>query len=162
MTVSELRQRLVTLLPRLRRFTRALTASPHDAEDLVQATVIRALERPPETTDEHELAHWLLRVARNLWIDELRLAERRHRDHNMSDNWESELPAATGDPELQRRLSEVDSAMRQISPELREVLVFVCVEGYSYEETASRLGIPIGTVMSRLSRARVRLAELMR
>lgn len=162
MKASKLREQLVILLPRLRRFTRALTASAHDAEDLTQATLMRALERPPESGEEGELVHWLLQVARHLWIDELRRADRRYRENAMHEQWEDAVPAVTGDPELEHRLTEVEAAMKQIPPDLREVLVHVCVEGYSYEETATRLGIPIGTVMSRLSRARIRLAELMK
>jgi RNA polymerase sigma-70 factor, ECF subfamily len=162
MTASDLTRRLENLLPRLRRFARALTASPQDAEDLVQSAVVRALENPIAEGSDLDLQRWLFRVARNLWIDELRSAERRLREPNMREDWETDVAAATHDSELQQRLTEVDAAMKQIPPDLREVLVYVCVEGYSYQETAELMGIPVGTVMSRLSRARVRLAELMK
>lgn len=161
MTLSDLTQRLVSAMPRVRRFARALTGSPQDAEDLMQAAILRALEHPPAVPSDHEFERWLLRVARNLWIDELRSAGRRLRDSSLGSDWEDEVKSNSGDAELAQRLHELDTAMRQIPPELREVLVFICVEGYTYEETAEMMGIPVGTVMSRLSRARVRLGELL-
>jgi RNA polymerase sigma-70 factor (ECF subfamily) len=161
MSASKLSQRLVSAMPRLRRFARALTGMPQDAEDLINAAVVRALEQPPSIASDAEFERWLLRVARNLWIDELRSAERRLRDSFRANDWEDEVESNAGDAELAKRLNEVDAAMRQIPPDLRVVLVFVCVEGYTYQETADLMGIPVGTVMSRLARARLRLGELL-
>ena len=147
---------LLSQLPRLRRFCLALTAAAHDADDLMQATVERLLtKRPP---DDANLTKWMFRVCRNIWIDEIR--SRKVRTASDIDEAAPTLPTGgEGDVLARLTLSEVNAAMGRLSDDQRAIVSLVAVEGYSYKETAEILDLPIGTIMSRLSRARVALAE---
>jgi RNA polymerase sigma factor (sigma-70 family) len=156
----EVREAMLEALPRVRRFARSLTGNPHDADDLLQSTVERVLERNvPEGT---EVLKWMFRVCRNLWIDELRYREVRGRTAT------GDLPDPEGsaDPSAGEAaiigtlyLEQVEAAMAGLSGEQRAVLSLVAIEGLSYREAAEVLEIPIGTVMSRLARARGALAD---
>ncbi len=154
---GELEDELVELLPRLRRFGVALTGSRHDADDLVQATVRRILEKP--APDGVELARWAFRVSRNMWIDEIR--SRKVRTATPLED-APEAGVTDGEKMVMDRLlfDQVNRSMATLPEDQRAVMTLVAVEGYSYKETAQILEIPIGTVMSRLSRARSALAEL--
>jgi RNA polymerase sigma factor (sigma-70 family) len=151
------REELLAALPRLRRFARSLTGNRQDGDDLMQTTVERALERGwPEGV---EALPWLFKVCKNLWIDELRAravrvkaAQSRELDEEPSISGEA---AALGEIGLR----EVEQALETLPPEQRAVLALVAVEGLSYREAADVLETPIGTVMSRLARARAALAE---
>jgi len=150
------RQALLEALPRLRRFARSLVGNRHDADDLVQATVERALERG--MPEEQDVLRWSFRVCKNLWIDELRARSVRTaaaREPELADE-----PTVSGEAVAvgELALREVERAMATLPEEQRVVLSLVAVEGLSYRETAEVLETPIGTVMSRLSRARAALA----
>jgi RNA polymerase sigma-70 factor, ECF subfamily len=155
---EDLRSKLSALLPRLRRFGLALTGSAADADELVQEACARALQRAAQLRDETRLDAWLYGIMRHLWIDEMRSRSRRRHDT---------LDAATevaGDDgaavaEGRITLELVRRRLQEMSAEQRTVLVLVCVDGLSYRETADVLDVAIGTVMSRLSRARRELAE---
>jgi len=145
------------LVPRVRRFALSLTGNACDADDLVQSTVERALSRgiPPEA----EPRRWLFRVCRNLWIDEVRgrAVRHRHLEHPAGVDGEG-----LGDPSGnvdRRALEEALAAMQTLSSEHREVLSLVAIEGCSYREAAAVLEVPVGTIMSRLARARATLAS---
>ena len=144
-------------LPNLRRFAMSLTANLADADDLLQNTVVRLLER--DVPEDATLLPWAIRVCRNLWIDEVRSRKVR-RDAARDPGFAGDTVIA-GEEQLigQRTLDEVRQALGGMSGEQRSVLLLVAVEGYSYKKTAAALEIPIGTVMSRLARARATLAE---
>lgn len=147
---------LKTLLPQLRRFAFSLTGSVQDADDLVQNTIERLLNNPPEP--HVTLLHWCFRVCRNVWIDEYRSRKVRQAGAN-----EPELQEASTDGEAtmlaQIQLTQVQKAMNQLPDEQKEVLSLVAVQGCSYAEAAQILALPAGTIMSRLARARSALMQ---
>jgi len=152
-----LRRRITELLPRLGRFAYALTGSRADADDVVQSTVERLLARgAPEGV---ELEPWALRVCRNLWIDETR----RRSVRRGAGEADADDPALSVDGEREAMgrtaLREVCDAMDDLPTDQREALVLVAIDGRSYAEAAEIVGAPIGTVMSRISRARAALAR---
>jgi len=147
---------LLTLLPRLRRFAIALTGSVTDGEELVQGACERALRNADQVRDVARVDAWIYGIIRNLWSDELRA--RRVRKHD-------ELRAASeviGDDgiattEGRITLAAVRRELAALPEEQRAVLMLVCVDGLSYKEAAEVLNIPVGTVMSRISRGRLDL-----
>jgi RNA polymerase sigma-70 factor (ECF subfamily) len=147
---------LKTLLPQLRRFAFSLTGSAQDADDLVQNTIERLLNHPPEP--HVTLLHWCFRVCRNVWIDEYRSRKVRQASSD-----EPELQEASTDGEAsmlaQIQLTQLQKAMNQLPTEQIEVLSLVAVQGCSYAEAAQILALPAGTIMSRLARARSALLQ---
>lgn len=155
---NDLRQALTILLPRLRRFGLALTGSAADTDDLVQNTCERVLRHSDQLRELTRMDAWLYGIMRNLWIDELRHRKlRRHDDIDTAQDVIGEDGQATADGRI--NLGAVRRAMSQLPVEQRTVLMLVCVDGMSYKEAAEVLGIPVGTIMSRLSRARQDLHE---
>ena len=153
---AELRAGLTALLPRLRRFGLALTGARADAEDLVQTACERALLRSGQLRDHQRMDAWVYGIMRNLWVDEMRA--RRVRRHDDIDAM-GELAGSDGVAVVEGRitLQAVRRALGEMAEERRSVMVLVCVDGLSYREAARVLDVPIGTVMSRLSRARLEL-----
>ncbi len=151
-----LKQELTRIAPMLRRFAYSLTGSAADADDLLQNTLERLLSR--EIPEDVELVKWAFRVCRNLWIDEYRA--RKVRQKNVYSLDDTEEPAVDGEQAIhdQITLAQVDAAMDKLPDEQRSIMALVAVQGMSYKEVAETLGIPAGTVMSRLARARVALA----
>lgn len=156
MLAQDLRQSIVDLLPRLRVFARALARAPDDADDLVQATCVKALSALGSFRPGTRLDSWLFRIMRNHFID----GYRQLRPLAPMDDAQ-EFPGQDGRAVLQARLElgEVAAIVARLPEEQRSVLLLVCVEGLSYRDTAEILDVPIGTVMSRLSRARLAVAE---
>jgi RNA polymerase sigma factor (sigma-70 family) len=143
---------IVELIPRLRRYARALAGDRAAADDLVQDTLERAWSKFHLYRRGTDLRAWLFTVMHNVYVNQLRAAR----------------PTAQLDeelPELSRPgretdglvLRDLDAAIRRLPAEQREVLLLVALEDMSYEQTARMIGIPIGTVMSRLARAREKL-----
>jgi RNA polymerase sigma-70 factor (ECF subfamily) len=160
MNNNDMKQELLALLPALRRFAWSLTNSAPDADDLLQNTVERLLTRAMPV--DADLNRWAFTVCRNLWIDECRSRKVRSAvewDPDLHDH----LLMVEGEKDMQLKIeiSQVNQAMRQLPEEQHLVLSMVAVEGRSYREVADALNIPLGTVMSRLARARSRLAELL-
>ena len=156
----DLRHALVALLPRLRRFGLALTGSASDADDLVQLSCERVLLRSEQLREHARLDAWLYGIMRNLWIDELRYRKRRrHDDLDMAAGVIGEDGQAVADGRI--TLAAVRLAMQELPTDQRILLMLVCVDGMSYREASETLGIPLGTVMSRLSRARQDLHQRM-
>ncbi|MFF5866640.1 sigma-70 family RNA polymerase sigma factor [Pseudomonas sp. NPDC012596] len=148
------------LLQRLRRFALWLTREPGSADDLVQGTVERALARSSQQRDADALRAWLFTILYRLFLD----GKRRERLHARWLSWfgnaEREEEALGGNIE-NIVLAQADlQAFARLSAEQRALLLLVSIEGLSYKEAAVALQIPIGTVMSRLSRARAALREL--
>lgn len=146
-------------IPLLRRYARALLHDPARADDLVQDTLVRALSKQDLWQPGTNLRAWLFTVMHNLHVTGLR---RSARDGTMVDVEDISLTLiATTDPTASRQLSELENAIARLPVEQREVLLLVGLEGVQYDEAAMILCVPIGTVRSRLSRARVTLRKLL-
>lgn len=142
---------IIQLLPRLRRFARALAGNPHDADDLVQIAIERALGRSAQLRDGAPLSSWLFGILRNAWIDEFRGRARRNRLFAPEELGEHIADPAGGQ---QAESLAVQAAVTGLPPEQREVIGLILIEGLSYREAADILSVPVGTVTSRLARAR--------
>lgn len=156
---NELHAEIIAFLPRLRRFARALTGSVESGDDLVQETCLRALSRVDQFQSERRIDSWMFAIAKNLWLDQIR-REKVRGDQIAFDEHES-VGAVDGQKISDDRLTlaDVDRAITGLPPELRVLVCLVCVDGRTYQETANIVGAPIGTVMSRLARARRKLHE---
>jgi RNA polymerase sigma-70 factor (ECF subfamily) len=157
-SVDRLREELVTLLPRLRRFARALARNPQDADDLVQTTVERALLHAGQLRDGAPLAAWLFGILRNAWIDEVRARERRGRLFSAAEPGEQIADARHAGP---AESLAVQDAMGRLPDEQRLAVALVLIEGLSYKEAAHVMEVPIGTLTSRLARAREALQAIL-
>ena len=157
---GDLRAALTAMLPRLRRFGLALTGSRTDADELVQGACERVLTRGEQLRDRTRMDAWVYGIMRNLWIDEVRHRRvRRHDDISAADDVIGDDGVATAEGRV--TLAAVRRAIGELSEDRRTLLVLVCVDGLTYKEAADTLGIAIGTVMSRLSRARQELHQLL-
>lgn len=158
----DLRRQIIDLLPRLRRFALSLTGSLEDAEDLLHTTVEKALSKLDQYERGTNLDRWMFRICKNTWFDEWR--QRKSRGTQVDPEEAGHEPAYDGEADATQKLEveEVKKAMATLPEEQRMMLVLVVVEGYSYKEVAAMLDMPIGTVMSRLARARKKLANTLR
>ena len=156
-----LRQEIVSFLPRLRRFARSLARDPDRADDLVQAACQRALERLGQVSEGTRLDSWLYRIIYTRWIDTVRRGKTR--SANLVVLTREDAPVA-GNPmagnDLARAL-DIKKALGKLPAEHHAAITLVSVEGYSYEEAASVLDVPVGTVASRVARARNMLGRLL-
>ncbi|WP_103334148.1 RNA polymerase sigma factor [Pseudotabrizicola formosa] len=155
---TDSRSEMITLLPRLRAFARSLTGAADLADDLVQITVEKALRHLDSYAPDTRMDAWLFRIMRNAFIDMVRA---RRDTQPLDDAGADTVMGEDGRRTTENRLhlAEVRRAMAGLPEEQRTVLMLVCVEGMRYREVAAALGIPEGTVMSRLSRARLSLAH---
>jgi RNA polymerase sigma-70 factor (ECF subfamily) len=144
------REELIPLLPRLRRLARALAGQSADADDLVQMALERALGRAGQWRPDAALDKWIFAIMRNAWRDELRA---RGRAQNLFAPEAAGVGAIDGACAPPRK-TELAQAMAALSPDHREVVALVLVEGLSYAEAAELLQVATGTVTSRLARAR--------
>src|SRR6516165_2669462 len=146
-------------IPRLRRYARALTRSSDRADDLVQDTLLRALTKLHLWQPGTDIRAWLFTIMHHQYVNTVRREMREAATVDV-EHMSSTLVATT-DPTARRQLVELDRALARLSAEQREVLLLVGLEGMAYESVAQILGVPTGTVRSRLSRGRERLRELM-
>ncbi|MCL5776913.1 RNA polymerase sigma factor [Limibaculum sp. FT325] len=158
---DELRTEIAALVPRLRRFARALSGSAELGDDIVQTACVKALSRLDQFAPGTRLDSWMFRIARNAFLDHLRLS--RSRGERAADDvleaWsDGGLGARRAEDSL--TLAAVRREMAALPEDQRAVLALVAIEGLSYREVAEITGVPIGTVMSRLARARRRLLQL--
>ncbi|MGH8251965.1 MAG: sigma-70 family RNA polymerase sigma factor [Steroidobacteraceae bacterium] len=155
---DEVAARLGELLPRLRRFARVITRNVHDADDLVQTAVEKALARAAQWRPEARLDSWMFGIMKNAWIDEIRARRRRERMHAPE-----EAGTAVGDASAAARdiRLSVEAAMAHLPEEQQIAVALVLVEGLSYKEAADALGVPIGTLTSRLARGREALQAML-
>lgn len=145
-------------LAALRRYAYSLVRNRDEAEDLVQDTLVRALEKKSTFRPEGNLRNWLLSILHNTHIDRLRVVRSKEgREAAFAEISEASAPAGQ---EHATRLSQIRQAFLTLPTEQREALHLVVIEALTYQEAADALGIPIGTLMSRLSRARQRLRSL--
>ena len=156
----DFRTQLSGELASLRRFARALTGDAALADDLVQDCVERALNKSHLYDPARPLRAWLYAVLRNIYISGLRRSGRSGVVKNVDDLSDGE---GAGPPAQEERLSagSVTEALDRLSSQHREVIVLVGLEEMSYRDVAEILGVPLGTVMSRLSRAREQLRQLL-
>ncbi len=148
------RRDLVDLVPKLRRFARSLVGNAQDADDLVQAACERALRNADQFRAGTRLDSWMYRIIQNLWLDDGRRKRTRGHAVDPEDAALSDDGKAAQLPEDRMMLAQVRAAMATLPEGQREVLALIAIEGMSYKETAAVLDLPVGTVMSRLSRAR--------
>lgn len=157
------------------RFALRLTSNNADAEDLVQRTCVKALENSHQYQEQGRLRSWLFRIEHRIWLNVLRSRQIRHTgSFNKGDTQLGLRSSADLDtthlrnqgtavdddsPESQLRLHQIYQQVESLPDAQRLVVVLVCVEGFTYDETAGVLEIPIGTVMSRLARARMTLGK---
>lgn len=157
MSPRRLNEELVTLLPRLRRFARALTRHPTDADDLVQLALERALTRADQLRADAPVAGWVFGILRNAWIDEQRSRARSARIFS-SQGADDVGDAVHGLPD---ELLSVQDALARLPEEQRSAVALVLIEGLSYKEAAHVMEVPIGTLTSRLARGREALARML-
>lgn len=150
---KNIEHQLVDAVPRLRQLAYALTASKSDSDDLVQSTVERALTRQHQCTDVAKVENWAFSILHSIWKNELRSRHVR-RGNGIEDVGEL---VDERQPEQQYELEMLRQAAMNLPVHYRSVVILVDVYGMSYQETAEMLDIKLGTVMSRLSRARNQL-----
>ena len=158
---SSFDDQLASLLPRLRRFAHSLSRDAADADDLTQATIERALKSRGQWQPGSRLDSWAYRIMRNLWIDTARARSRKSAREAPEEEGlnvgEDPREAMDASLDLQRAMG----AMGRLPDEQREVIALILVEGFGYREVSEMLGLPIGTVSSRLVRGRTALLALM-
>ena len=142
-------------IPRLRRYARALAGDSHRADDLVQDTLERALTKFHLWRHGSDLRAWMFSIMHNVFINQLKS----RRELALDEVAEAALESAPQSDPLQLR--DLDAALRRLPAEQREVLLLVGLEQLTYAEASQALNVPVGTVMSRLSRGRERLRDLM-
>ena len=147
---------LIAVQPRLRRFARGLAGSAAEADDLVQAACERALSRAHQFQEGTRFDSWMFRIAQTIWIDQIRA-----RDIRREGGEDEGLLVGTDESvrrsEARIALGEVRAALGELPAEQRTALLLVTVDGLSYREAAEIADVPVGTIMSRLARARVAL-----
>ena len=158
--LSPFEDQLGSLLPRLRRFAHGLSRDPADADDLTQATIERALRSRAQWEPGTRLDSWCYRIMRNLWIDTARSRSRKavheapeEEGLNVGEDRRQAIEATVD-------LKRVMAAMTRLPDEQREVVALILVEGFGYREVSEMLGLPIGTVSSRLVRGRTALLAM--
>lgn len=157
-SLLNVRDEIAALLPRLRRFGRTLARHREDADDLVQIAIERALTHTDQWRPGTRLDSWLFRIMQNAWIDETRARVRRNQTFVAEEEGEH-VGVSTTDTQIDALA--VRKAVAQLSDDQRTVVGLVLVEGLPYKEAADVLGIPVGTLTSRLARAREALQAIL-
>lgn len=159
MVSDKFRDTLVTAIPNLRAFAISLCRDATRADDLVQETLLKAWSHANTFEDGTNFKAWLFTILRNTYFSELRKVSNKVREAEENDAAvELSVP---GEQHGHMDLVDVSIAMEQLSPEQREAVTLVAAEGFSYEEAARICGCEVGTVKSRVNRARIRLAKLL-
>ena len=160
---DDIKVEMVALVPRLRRFAFSISGSKDEGEDLVQAACVKALDRLDQFQPGTRLDSWMFRIVQTTWIDRVRSRSRRGETGS-----EEELALVSDQgkgartAENRLTLARIRQAMGTLPEDQRVVLALVAIEGYSYKAAAETLEIPVGTVMSRLARARSKLLPLLK
>ncbi len=152
-------EQLITEMPRLEKFAMRLTHNRDDAQDLVQSTMLRAIEKKHLFQTGTDLFKWTSKMMYNLFVSGYRRKVKFETQYDPENYLEKQTVDAS--QETQIHLSKVNEVMALLSGEHREILIMVCVKGMAYQEVAEVLDIPVGTVRSRLSRAREQLKALL-
>jgi RNA polymerase sigma-70 factor, ECF subfamily len=156
---ENIQEQIVALLPRLRRFARSLVRNPHDADDVVQIAVERALLRRDQWRSDARLDSWLFKILRNAWIDEVRSRGRRTKIFMPEEDGEH-----VGEASMEREIDRwtAETALARLPEDQRLAVSLVLIEGLSYKDAAEVLEVPIGTLTSRLARGREALQGMLR
>ena len=149
---------LEPLIPALRRYAYALLRDHAAADDLVQDTLERALSRWPQRRPEADLRAWVFTIQRNLFVTDWRQRQRRGPHASLDD---AALPGTAAQQESGLEVQDVLAALDQLPEEQKSLLLLIGVEDFSYDDAARILGVPMGTVMSRLSRGRQKLRSIL-
>lgn len=152
---------LIALLPNLRRFALSLCRRGDVADDLVQITAERAFAARDRFDPTTRLDAWLFRILRNAWIDHARRMTTQGVTVDIADALDAAVVDGVREMEAVLTLRKAEAAMAELPEDQREVMMLVCVDELSYREAAEVIGVPIGTVMSRLARARLAIAAQM-
>ncbi len=158
MPTSSFREELIAEMKNLRAFAISLSGSVSVADDLVQETLLRAWSKSDKFQLGTSLRAWLFTILRNIYYSNYR---KRSREVQDTDGLYARRVIVSGDQEAHLDLEDFRKAMATLPPEQREVLTLVGASGLSYEEAAAICQVEIGTIKSRLSRARARLVELL-
>ena len=153
-----MREEIVGLLPRLRRFARAITRHAADADDLVQITVERALTHLDQRRADTRLESWMFGIMKNAWVDEMRARGRRSRVLAPEELGENVAEPASAS---HHELLVIEDALGQLPEDQRMAIALVLIEGLSYREASDVLEVPIGTLTSRLARGRAALTAIL-
>ena len=156
---KEVREGLQGCLPRLWRYALLLSGARDVADDLVQATCLRAIERADQFTEGTKLDRWLFAILRSIWLNEIR-ARRIREGGGFVDAAEALTIDGARQAETNILAAEVLKALGGLPEAQRETVLLVYGEGYTYAEAAATIGVPVGTIMSRLATARSALAKL--
>ena len=158
---ADISDQLVALLPKLRRLARGLTGSADEGDDLVQSACERALSRTQQFQPDSRFDHWMYSILRSIWIDAIR--RRRRREISVDPATLVNHPGGNLESETHGRIAveEVKRAVAALPEEQRESLLLVCVEGVGYRRAAQILDLPMGTVTSRVFRARLANGKVM-
>lgn len=150
---------LIKEMPKLQKFAIKLTRNTAAADDLLQATLLRALEKNSYFETDTDLFKWTSKIMYNIFVTDYR------RRTKFESQYDPEIQIASqsiqADQQVKAEVKAVAKAMEKMSVEHKEILVLVCVKGLQYQEVADMLRIPVGTVRSRLSRARNQLMSMM-
>ncbi len=157
--MSPAHEALVALIPRLRRYARMLCADRAAADDLVQDTLERACARLGQWRPGSDLRAWTFTIMHNQFVSERRRP--RYRLEALQEAPDADPPGAAPEPAPRLEMLDLERALRTLPQAQRQVLLLVAFEDLSYEQVAAVVGVPTGTVMSRLSRARSRLRALL-
>jgi RNA polymerase sigma-70 factor (ECF subfamily) len=155
---ASLRPEMLAAIPHLRAFAISLTGNPDYADDLVQAAILRGLEHLDKFQPGTSMQAWLFTILRNRFYTEIR---RRRRQVEDPDGALAQKIAVLPEQGWHLDLRDMQTALTKLSIEQREALLLVGAEGVSYEEAASICGTNVGTIKSRVNRARARLAEIL-
>ena len=156
---SMIKDEIVTLLPDLRAFARFMCREREAADELVQNTILTALDKQDQFEPGTNLKGWLFTIMRNRFYSDLRT--QRRRPAAIDDKAAAPIPAIDN-PEATLALKELSNALWQLSPQAREALILVGAGGFSYEEAARLCDCSVGTLKARVSRARKQLSEQMK
>lgn len=156
MTDEAFGKRMVAQMPYLRAFAISLCGSYSQADDLVQETLVKAWSHADSFKPDTNFRAWLVTILRNTYFSEYR---KRSREVQDVDNVIAEQVQVKGGQESKAIISDVQKALNKLAPEHREILLMIAITELSYEEAAQVCNVAIGTVKSRLNRARAKLAE---
>jgi RNA polymerase sigma-70 factor (ECF subfamily) len=152
------RRELLTVLPHLRAFARGLSGRPDFADDLVQEAAIKAWTARDRYTAGTNMRAWTFAILRNHYLSELRKSKRQT---DLDEGAVERMLVMEADQEGPLHLGDMETALQKLAPERREAVLLVGASGFSYEEAADIAGCPIGTMKSRVARARADLARML-
>jgi RNA polymerase sigma-70 factor (ECF subfamily) len=160
MQMSDISQQIAAEIPRLRRYAQALTRQPHSADDLVQDCLTRALAKSHLWQEGSDLRAWLFTILHNQFVNSVRRSVRE--GVTVSLNIDGGKPGREIEPSQEHALTlrDLDQALAKLPEDQRVVVLLVGLEGLAYDKVAEILGVPVGTVRSRLSRGREMLRRL--